>query len=89
MYGTVIYFFHLNNLSFTKDWCIQIVHCFYLTILFFIYNIIIFILLCMNCFKFLYLNNLLVTKGMSHNSNLMFLLNYLRKKNHTIVYLQI
>jgi hypothetical protein len=34
----------------------------------------------MNCFIFLYLNNLPVTKGMAHNSNLMFLLNYLRKK---------
>jgi hypothetical protein len=89
MHGTVIHFFHLNNLSFIEEWCIQVVHCFYLTILFFIYNFIIYTLLCMNCFKFLYLNNLPVTKGMAHNSNLMFLLNYLRKKNHIIAYLQI
>jgi hypothetical protein len=39
----------------------------------------------MNCFKFLYLNNLPVIKGMAHNSNLMFLLNYLRKKKKIIL----
>jgi hypothetical protein len=44
------------------------------------YNFIIFILLCMNYFKFLYLNNLPITKKMAHNSNLLFLLNYLKKK---------
>jgi hypothetical protein len=43
----------------------------------------------MNCFKFLHLNNLPVTKGMAHNSNLLFLLNYLRKKNYIIAYLQV
>jgi hypothetical protein len=31
----------------------------------------------MDFFKFLCLNNLSVTKGMAHNSNLMFLLKYL------------
>jgi hypothetical protein len=34
----------------------------------------------MNRFKFLYLNDLPVTKGMTHNSISLFLLNYLWKK---------